>query len=445
MEPQFRFCTSADGTRIAYATYGSGPPLLFANVFWISMGAMFTQGESRAFMDALAARMTLVAFDHRGTGASARDVDDVSPAAEAGDIEAVADAAGLRTFTLFTAVDSLAAAAHYAIGHEDRIHRVVLWGTPTAVSPDWIRTIREDWSVARRLWAGSEYPEGPVSRQRAFSQMVKEAESSDMAARRFEALNQIDFAAILPAVTAPALVLAREEPVAARQRAMSLARLFPNAEVRFVPGVDLLPFTMHQPIVEAIEQFVGVQDHGLGDPGSGTAIILFTDIVDSTTLTEHLGDIAFRAASRTLDERLRAAIRESGGAPVDGKVLGDGVMAVFSSAAQAIEAARRCIELSASVGADGRPPLRLHVGLHAGDVIREKDPGGQSNVYGGAVNIASRICGLSEPGEILVSQTIRDLARTSAGATFEDRGEHALKGIEDPVRVFAVRVVSKPK
>lgn len=244
-----------------------------------------------------------------------------------------------------------------------------------------------------------------------------------MAARRFEAFSQVDFAALLPAVTAPALVLAREEPVAARQRVMSLARLFPNAEVRFVPGVDASPIAMHQPIVEAIEQFVGLHDHDLGDPGGGTAVILFTDIVDSTALTERLGDAAFRMASRTLDERMRVAIRASGGAPVDGKVLGDGVMAVFSSAAQAIDAARRCIELSAE------SELRLHV-------IREED-----NVYGGAVNIASRICGLSEPGEMLVSQTVRDLARTSAGVSFEDRGEHALKGIDDPVRLYAVRAI----
>jgi adenylate cyclase len=102
-------------------------------------------------------------------------------------------------------------------------------------------------------------------------------------------------------------------------------------------------------------------------------------------------------------------------------------MSVFTSASQAIAAARSCIALSAA------SELRLHVGLHAGDVIREKD-----NVYGGAVNIASRVCGLSAPGEILVSATVRDLARTSAGVSFEDRGEHALKGIEDPVRVFAV-------
>jgi adenylate cyclase len=67
-------------------------------------------------------------------------------------------------------------------------------------------------------------------------------------------------------------------------------------------------------------------------------------------------------------------------------------------------------------------------------VIRE-----ENNVYGGAVNIASRISALSAPGEVLVSATVRDLARTSAGVTFEDRGEHSLKGIDDHVRVWAVR------
>lgn len=429
MEPQFRFCTSADGVRISYAVYGSGPPILFATVFWASMDSQFSQAHSRAFLGALATNMTLVTFDRRGVGTSARDLDDLSPAAEAGDIEAVADAAGLRTFTLFSVVDSLAAAAYYAGSHKERIHRVVLWASHTGVVPgDWIRTIREDWSVARRIWAGLVYPQGPVSLQRSFSQAVKGAVSSEMAARRLEAFSQVDFATLLPAVTAPALVLGREEPVSARQRVMSLAGMLPNAEVRFVPGIDLGPTSMHQPTVEAIEQFVGVHSQGVGDPGGGTAVILFTDIVDSTALTERLGDGVFRTASRTLDERLRAVIRESGGMPVDGKVLGDGVMAVFSSAAQAIDAARRCTELS------GESELRLHIGLHAGDVIREQD-----NVYGGAVNIASRICSLSAPGEILVSRTIRDLARTSVAATFEDRGEHTLKGIEDPVRVFAVR------
>ncbi len=249
-----------------------------------------------------------------------------------------------------------------------------------------------------------------------------------MTAARFEAFNQIDFVSLMPTVTAPTLVLAREEPVAARQHVMSLARLFPNVEVRFVPGVDASLFTMHQPIVEAIEQFVGVREHSLSDTADGAAVILFADIADSTALTERLGDVMFRHASRALDLRLRDAVRDAGGNAVDGKLLGDGVMAVFSSAREAIDAALRCQALSAEL------ELRLHLGVHAGDVIREDD-----NVYGGAVNIAARICAESTPGEILVSDVVRGMARTSVGVSFEDRGERDMKGVGEPVRVYGVR------
>jgi class 3 adenylate cyclase len=157
-------------------------------------------------------------------------------------------------------------------------------------------------------------------------------------------------------------------------------------------------------------------------------VILFTDIAESTALTEQLGDARFRDASRALDAGLRAAIRDAGGTTVDAKTLGDGVLATFGSAAQAIDGARRCLALSAA------SELGLHIGLHAGDVIRE-----ENNVFGGAVNIAARICGISAPGEILVSDVVRGMARTSAGVAFEDRGEQTMKGVGEPVRLYAVR------
>jgi len=151
-------------------------------------------------------------------------------------------------------------------------------------------------------------------------------------------------------------------------------------------------------------------------------------IVDSTALTERLGDAAFREKARDLDIALRKVIRDNDGTPIEGKLLGDGVLATFASASQAITAALACRK----AGDDGGLPL--HLGLHAGDVIRE-----DNNVFGGTVNIASRVSGLSAPGEVLVSHTVRDLARTSAGVSFEDRGEKTLKGVGEPVRVFAVQ------
>jgi len=160
----------------------------------------------------------------------------------------------------------------------------------------------------------------------------------------------------------------------------------------------------------------------------GMAVILFADIVESTALTERLGDAAFREKARELDEALRAVIRECAGTPVEGKLVGDGVLAVFTSARQAIECALRCKGAGESVG------LGLHLGIHAGDVIREGN-----NVFGGAVNIAARIAGASGPGEVLVSDTVRGLARTSAGVAFDDRGEQELKGIDEAQRLFGVR------
>src|SRR3989441_7511369 len=158
-----------------------------------------------------------------------------------------------------------------------------------------------------------------------------------------------------------------------------------------------------------------------------------TDIADSTALAESLGDAAFHAKARELDGALRTVIREHAGPPIEGKLLGDGVLATFTGARQAIEAALACGCAGDEAG------LPLHLGLHAGDVIRE-----ENNVYGGAVNIASRISALSAPGEVLVSETVRSLARTSAGVAFEDRGEQSLKGVGEAVRVWAVRSFDPP-
>jgi class 3 adenylate cyclase/pSer/pThr/pTyr-binding forkhead associated (FHA) protein len=167
-------------------------------------------------------------------------------------------------------------------------------------------------------------------------------------------------------------------------------------------------------------EMAGVGEHD-------TAIIMFSDIADSTALTERLGDAAFRERARALDALLRETVTAHDGRAIEGRLLGDGMLAVFSSARRAIEAALRIAACGDEVG------LPLHVGLHAGDVIRE-----EANVFGGAVNIAARVSGLASPGEVLVSATVRDLGRTSATVAFVDRGEHQLKGVAEAVRVWSV-------
>jgi adenylate cyclase len=207
------------------------------------------------------------------------------------------------------------------------------------------------------------------------------------------------------------------------------------------------------PFVAAVDDFLQEErSQTLQEPlPSGTAVILFADIADSTALTERLGDAAFREKARALDDALRKAISANGGTAIEGKLLGDGVLAVFGAAREAIVCAQELHRLAREsspsrvgegpgegLAKDPQPqiqdPLLLHVGIHAGDVIRE-----EGNVYGGAVNIASRVASEAAAGETLVSATVRDLARTSAGVSFEDRGERELKGVSEPVRVWAVR------
>jgi class 3 adenylate cyclase len=109
--------------------------------------------------------------------------------------------------------------------------------------------------------------------------------------------------------------------------------------------------------------------------------------------------------------------------------MGGGVrpLAVFPSARAAIAGALRCRDAGSTAG------LPLHLGLHAGDVIDEGD-----NVFGGVVNLAARVAAAAAPGEVLITDTMRSLARNSAEVAFTARGSEVLKGIADPQALFAV-------
>ncbi len=447
MEPKIRYARSADGVNIAYWAIGEGRPLVYMPPMpWCHIEREWAIPEWRRRYERLAAGRRLVRYDARGFGLSDPSPTGVTPAAHAGDLEAVLDALAIDECDLFAPADAGFAAIEFCARAAERVGRLVFWGSyanrDRLLSDPKVTSLHalwdEDWfqytELAIRTILGWKHGD----RAEQLAEFYRAAATRESVPNVIGALYGIDLTSLLPRVDVPTLVVALEDCwVDVQEEARSLAAGLPNAELRTVHGETIYFdfFDDEDAVVTVVNEFLGgpaLQQARADDDRSpaptGMTAILFLDIVDSTALTSKLGDAAYRERERSLDASLRAAITEAGGTPVEGKVLGDGVMAVFTSARQAIDAAQRCRDL----GNDAGLPLRL--GIHAGDVVREGN-----NVHGGAVQLASRVQSVAAPGEILVSATVRDLARTSAGVAFEDRGEHELKGIAEPQRLFAVR------
>jgi class 3 adenylate cyclase/pimeloyl-ACP methyl ester carboxylesterase len=434
MEPEIRYARTNDNISIAYYTLGSGPVLVVLPPS-IS-GTMMEQwhvAEDRRTLEFAARAFTVVRLDLRGSGLSGAFDGEYTLDALVADVAAVVDAVSPDDPVLLQAPgrQSMVGIA-YAASYPERVRKLALWlaaSTGAEVDPEPLRHIRQlarvDWDLAvHSLTQAISSFEDPARAQ----QEAEKIRATDPAlfVRYDEDSVKWDVRDAMPRVSAPTLVLHpksnRYFPLANAQR---VAAAIPRAQLKPIETASVLGGG--EEMGRALASFYLDAPMVSREPRS-TAAILFADIVDSTALTEQLGDVAFRDRSRALEERLRAAIAAANGWAIEGRTLGDGVLATFRSARDAIDAARHCAQAGEELG------LKLHIGLHAGDVLRDGN-----NVYGGAVNIAARISSLAAPNEILVSGTIRDLARTSAGIRFEDRGEHALKGVSDAQRVFAVR------
>ena len=429
MEPRIQYAKTSDGVNIAYSEAGQGKPVVIlapptathVELAW----------DMFPFLHTLAQTFRVVWLDSRGCGLSDRKVPDFSMEAMVRDVEAVVSRIGDVSFVLAAWGQAIPIAVTYTTAHPDRVSHLILSDGFSSFS-DFMQAapyraltsllemndlLLFTETTANVLWAHT----NPAFARR-FAELMRASADLDAVQSLWKAMENWDVIGLLSRVTAPTLVVSNKSSrLFTTAMAQRTAAGIPGARLALIDDVTYSSFP------ELVTEFVyGSKASEISLP-SGTAVILFADIVDSTALTERLGDAAFRTKARDLDAALRTVIREHAGTPIEGKLLGDGVLAVFTSARQAIEAALSCGRAGDEAG------LPLHLGLHAGDVIRE-----DNNVYGGAVNIASRISGLSASGEVLVSETVRSLARTSAGVAFEDRGEQEFKGVGEPVRVWAV-------
>ncbi len=175
------------------------------------------------------------------------------------------------------------------------------------------------------------------------------------------------------------------------------------------------------------------EEEAAGTPATGGfATILFTDMASSTTLADRLGDAGAQEVRRAHNDIVRAALSANDGNEI--KHTGDGIMASFSTASSALEAAI-AIQRGVVEHKEAQPdsPLAVYVGLNAGEPIAEDD-----DLFGTSINLAARICDHAEPGQIVASNVVRELA-AGKDFLFSDLGETELRGFEDPVKLWELR------
>jgi class 3 adenylate cyclase len=240
---------------------------------------------------------------------------------------------------------------------------------------------------------------------------------------------ELDVRHVLPTMRVPTLVLQRQdEPSVAVEEARYMARRIPGAELVELPGRDHAWFANPDEIVREVERFVrGVWDRGeweLVDANRVLATVLFTDIVGSTAKAAELGDAGWRGLVQQHHAIVRRLLARFHGTELD--TAGDGFFASFDGPARAIRCACAITEAVRPLG------LMVRAGLHSGECERI-----DGKVGGIAVHIGARVAAEAQPGDVLVSSTVRDLVAGS-GLLFQDRGVVALKGVPGDWRLFAV-------
>jgi class 3 adenylate cyclase len=224
----------------------------------------------------------------------------------------------------------------------------------------------------------------------------------------------------------------------AGQRVAALvASKIPGAELAGVSGMAA-PHWAEVPdeIMQAVDAFldgVGV----VAAPSPATAptpgllqAILFTDVEESTLLTATLGDAAAREVMRTHEQLTREAVVAHGGTEV--KAMGDGFMVAFPSASGGLDCAVALQQTFAQHNESADTPIRIRIGVNAGEPIAEDD-----DLFGTAVIVAARVAARANGGEILTTEGVRHLV-AGKGYGFSDHGTAELKGFEEPMRLYAV-------
>ncbi len=446
LKPEIRYARNGE-IAIGYCVLGDGPADLAYLSPFNNLDIMWESPLYAAFLRSLATFARVIVIDRRGTGVSDRYSPDDLPLLEdlVDDLAAVLDAVGSDRATLFGFSDAGALCAMFASTRPDRVAALVLHataarGTQVAEYPwqwseeqwrDYLREVRNGWGTREyakeTLALFNPSLAGDRQMERWWERYQRLSASPSAIYAQEKVFREMDIRHLLPAISVPALVLHRTddqiEPVGAGRY---IADQIAGAEFVELGGADHFPWAGDQEaLVAEVRQFIDqVQREHEEEFDRVLATVLFTDVVDSTARSAEMGDRRWREVRSQHDNLIRAQLARYRGREVD--TAGDGFFAVFDGPARAARCGSRIAASMAQLG------LEVRVGLHTGEVRYEGDA-----VTGIAVAIGARIGSLAEPGEVLASSTVKDLV-VGSELTFVDRGTHALKGVPDDWRVFAV-------
>jgi class 3 adenylate cyclase len=434
-QPRTQFARNGD-VHLAYQTVGTGSlDILLVDTWVHHVEAVWDFPDFARFLRRLSSFGRLIHFDRRGTGLSDPVPLDKLPdfQTQMEDVVAVLDAAGSQNTAVFGTNDGTLVAMLLAAAHPERCRSLVLFA-PTAkhqqaagMPIEAIEEALEEMTAAVddsgvHILAPSRVGDKPFDRQ--LRRFQRNSVRQGAMAHYFRQSMLSDISDVPPRITTPTLVLNRtDNRIVAMELSREVASMIPSAKLVELPGEDHLVFSQDvDRITDEIEEFLtGVRTGS--DPDRVLTTLLFTDIVDSTARAAEMGDRRWRDLLDQHHDLVRAELDRFGGREIT--TTGDGFFARFDSPAQAVRCALSATDGITSLG------VQIRAGVHTGEVeVRGADLGGL------AVHIGARVAAAAQPGEVLVSSTVKDLLAGS-GVPFEDRGEHELKGVPGEWRLFA--------
>ena len=439
--PDVRYARSGD-VSIAYQVFGEGPDHVLIRLWMGDLSSMWDQPLLAQYFTRMAEFSRVIIFDKRGTGMSDRARAVPTLEARMDDVRAVMDAAGSERAVLSGGGEGARMEALFAATYPERVSGLSLVN-PSAKglrTPDYPWALTEDeW---RRLlrdvengWGTQEFSDRLLREQmptvaddeefRAWwVTYLRRSLSPGAAVAYYRMMMESDVSDVLGLVRAPTLVLHRDDQAGPAEY---FVERIPHSRRIELPGLrDDHAWVRPESIgvvFRETERLVAEVGRAQ-EPDRILATILFTDVVGSTERAAELGDQHWREVLERYHALVRRELARHRGQEVD--TAGDGVFASFDGPARAIRCACAIRDAVRTLG------LELRSGLHTGECELAS-----GKLAGIAVHTGARVAAEARAGEVLVTQTVKDLVAGS-GLEFEDRGMRELKGLPDEWCLYAV-------